>query len=109
MYISLLFLSALQVALYRLYVCRVDVVIKYPKFSSTGFIAFLRPPATRQRQFELDVEFRPDLLDGLLLFTADDFTLFGRFFAVAVVKGRVEFRYSLLLSRFLLCFFWLSI
>lgn len=69
-----------------------DVVIKYPKFSSSGFIAFPRPPETR-REFEVDLEFRPDLLTGLLVFAADDLHLRQLFFSVAVVKGRVEFRY----------------
>ena len=68
-----------------------DVVIKYPKFSSAGFIAFPRPPA-RHTDFDVDVEFRPHLLTGLLLFIADDVYVHARFFSVAVIKGRVEFR-----------------
>ena len=68
-----------------------DAVIRYPKFSSTGFIAFPRPPATR-RQFEVNIQFRPDMRTGLLLFAADDVYVHQRFFSVAVVKGRVEFR-----------------
>ena len=80
---------------------RADVVIKYPKFSSTGFIAFLRPPrAARRREFDVMLEFRPDLLDGLLLFAADDDVRVkatrGRFFAVTLVKARVHFRYIVL-------------
>jgi len=68
-----------------------DVVTKYPKFSSSGFIAFWRPPAA-QRAFDMDIEFRPDSPVGLLLFVADDVYLQPRFFSVAINKGRVEFR-----------------
>lgn len=75
-----------------------DVVIKYPKFSSSGFIAFPRPPA-RQIVFDVDVQFRPDALTGLLLFVDDDLYIHdARFFSAAIVRGRLEFRYSFLLS-----------
>ena len=79
--------------LHCLWCCLIeDVVIKYPKFASTGFIAFPRPRPTR-REFDVDIQFRPDSVDGLLLFVADDVHVRGRFFSVALVRGRVQFRY----------------
>jgi len=54
---------------------------------------FRRAAAARERQFDVNVDFRPDSLDGLLLFADDDHLPHrGRFFAVALVKGRVHFR-----------------
>ena len=69
-----------------------DIVIKYPRFSGTGFIAFPVLRGTHQ-QFTMVIEFRPDEDEGgLLLFSADNTELQFDFFSLAIVNGRVEFR-----------------
>jgi len=68
-----------------------DVVVKYPKFSGSGYIAF---PVLRGafKEFIVDVEFRPDLDSGLLLFSSDHPEARFDFFSVVLIQGHVEFR-----------------
>lgn len=68
-----------------------DVAVKYPKFSGTGYMAFavLRGAF---KEFTVDIEFRPDKVNGLLLFSSDHPDARSDFFSVTLVNGHVEFR-----------------
>jgi len=65
---------------------------KYPKFSGTGYIAF---PVLRgaHREFHMIVELRPDVLNGLVLFSAGLADAQSDFFSLALQRGRIELRY----------------
>jgi len=69
-----------------------DLTAKYPKFSGTGYIAF---PVLRgaHREFHVIVELRPDVLDGLVLFSAGHADAQSDFFSLSLQRGRIELRY----------------
>jgi len=73
------------------YLCA-DLAAKYPKFSGSGYIAF---PVLRgaDRAFDVTVELRPDVLSGLLLFSAAHPDAQSDFFSVALQRERIELRY----------------
>ena len=68
-----------------------DLTAKYPKFSGSGYIAF---PVLRgaQREFHVVVELRPDVLNGLVLFSAAHPDAQSDFFSLSLQRGRVELR-----------------
>ena len=68
-----------------------DLMVKYPRFFGTGYIAF---PVLRgaNREFVINLEFRPESKDGLILFSADQPDAKFDFFSIALVHGKVEFR-----------------
>jgi len=68
-----------------------DLTAKYPKFSGTGYIAF---PVLRgaHREFHLIVELRPDVLNGLVLFSAAHPDAQSDFFSLSLQRGRIELR-----------------
>jgi len=70
-----------------------DLAAKYPKFSGTGYIAF---PVLRgaHREFHVIMEMRPDVLDGLVLFSAGQPDAQSDFFSLALQRGRIELRYT---------------
>ena len=67
------------------------MVVRYPKFLGFGYMAF---PVLRGAylEFEFTIEFRPDTLNGLLLFSSETPTANTDFFSVAIIDGLVEFR-----------------
>ena len=69
-----------------------DVTARYPKLSGTGYIAF---PVLRgaHRELHVIVELRPDVLDGLVLFSAGHPDAQSDFFSLSLQRGRVELRY----------------
>jgi len=94
-------------------VLHTDVIVRYPKFDGSGFLAL---PLLRgaDQQFVIDIDFRPDVVDmtssndktgshvELLLFTSDrDDAQFDFFSVTRLPTGQIEFRFvSLaLLSR----------
>ena len=68
-----------------------DLTAKYPKFSGSGYIAF---PVLRDahREFHIVVELRPDVLDGLVLFSAGHPDAQSDFFSLSLQRGRMVFR-----------------
>ena len=68
-----------------------DVVVQYPKFMGTGYVAF---PVLRgaYKEFTVTVEFRPDTHNGLLVFSSEHPNARSDFFSISLVDGRAEFR-----------------
>lgn len=83
-------------------VIRVESVVRFPKLSGSGFVAF---PVLRGafREFVVLMDFRPDAGNGLLLFSSDHPNAGGGgrfdFFSVSLVDGKIELRF--LLTAFL--------
>ena len=65
--------------------------MQFPKFMGTGYMAF---PILRgaYRDMSLNIEFKPDTHNGLLLYSGDFPHPMSDFFSVALVDGFVEFR-----------------
>ena len=89
---------------------RADVIVRYPKFDGTGYLAL---PVLRDAdlQFVIDVDFRPDVTSSgatptsghveLLLFSSDrDDAQFDFFSVTRLHNGQIEFRFVLLLIRY---------
>lgn len=85
-------------------ILRTESVVRFPKFSGSGFVAF---PVLRGafREFVVSMDFRPDAGNGLLLFSSDHPDAGGGdgrrfdFFSVSLVDGKIELRF--LLTTFL--------
>jgi hypothetical protein len=66
-------------------------MVKYPKFMGTGYLAF---PVLRgaYKEFKISLEFRPDVANGMLLFSGEHPSARSDFFSVSLVDGYAEFR-----------------
>jgi hypothetical protein len=84
-------INDLQTLIYN-YISSTDVAVKYPKFDGDGYMAF---PVLKDsyKQFEVHLEFRPDDINGLVLFSGEMKNAESDFFSLALVDGFVEFRY----------------
>lgn len=84
-------INDLQTLIYN-YISSTDVAVKYPKFDGDGYLAF---PVLKDsyKQFEVHLEFRPDDINGLVLFSGEMKNAESDFFSLALVDGFVEFRY----------------
>lgn len=73
--------------------CEKNVAVKYPKFDGDGYLAF---PVLKDsyKQFEIHLEFRPDDINGLVLFSGEMKNAESDFFSLALVDGFVEFRFD---------------
>jgi len=71
--------------------CENDVVVRYPKFLGTGYVAF---PVLRgaYKEFTVTVDFRPDTHNGLLVFSSEHPNARSDFFSISLVDGKAEFR-----------------
>jgi len=67
------------------------ISVKYPQFLGSGYLAFTRLRGA-YRQFTIEIVFRPDTNNGLLLFSANNPDASSDFFSVALIDGRPEFR-----------------
>ena len=69
-----------------------DIVVKYPKFMGTGYMAF---PVLRgaYKEFTITINFRPDTGNGLLMFSSEHENAVADFFSISLVDGFAEFRY----------------
>lgn len=68
-----------------------DIVVKYPKFMGTGYMAF---PVLRgaYKEFTVTLTFRPDTGNGLLMFSSEHDNAVADFFSISLVDGFAEFR-----------------
>lgn len=73
--------------------CEKSVSVKYPKFNGDGYLAFPVLTDSYQR-FEVLLEFRPEDINGLILFSAEMKNAESDFFSLSLVDGFVEFRYD---------------
>ena len=65
--------------------------IQIPRFSGQGWLAF---PALKAayKHVQLEIEFRPEVWDGILFLTGERDDLVGDFMALLIHQGFVEFR-----------------
>ena len=98
---------------------RADVIVRYPKFDGSGYLAL---PVLRdaEQQFVIDLDFRPDVemmtssnatrgrgRVELLLFSSDrDDAQFDFFSVSRLQNGQIEFRYLLFYYYFIQNFFY---
>jgi hypothetical protein len=68
-----------------------DIVVQFPKFMGTGYMAF---PVLRgaYKEFTINIEFRPDTGNGLLLFSGADPSALSDFFSITLIDGYAELR-----------------
>lgn len=68
-----------------------EVEIHSPRFSGGGWLAF---PALKAayKHVQLEIEFRPEVWDGILFLTGERDDLAGDFMALLIHQGFVEFR-----------------
>lgn len=71
--------------------CYADMSAKYPRFSGTGYVAFPVPRGAH-REFHVIVELRPDVLNGLIVFSAGHPDARSDFFSLSLQRGRIELR-----------------
>jgi hypothetical protein len=68
------------------------VEIRFPRFRGTSYLAL---PTLRDahRSMQINIEFRPEHYDGVLLYSGEQQTLEGDFIAVIINQGFAEFRF----------------
>lgn len=78
--------------------------MRSPRFTGSGWLAF---PALRAayKHVQLELEFRPEAWDGVLLLAGERDDLQGDFMALILHHGFIEFRYL----NFILYFFTLKL
>jgi len=66
--------------------------VRSPRFTGSGWLAF---PALRAayKHVQLELEFRPEAWDGVLLLAGERDDLQGDFMALILHHGFIEFRY----------------
>ncbi|XP_013773558.1 pikachurin-like [Limulus polyphemus] len=73
--------------------CETAVDLKYPQFIGSSYLAL---PVLRDahKSMQISLEFRPESLDGILLYSGEHADLQGDFAALTLNKGFVEFRFD---------------
>ncbi|XP_071799279.1 pikachurin-like [Asterias amurensis] len=74
--------------------CESAVLVKFPSFQSHSFMEFPTPFGL-YRTFQISIDFKPETLDGLLLFCGDQDSTSGDYFSIGLVEGRMVLRYEL--------------
>lgn len=67
------------------------VEIRFPRFRGTSYLAL---PTLRDahRSMQINIEFRPEHYDGVVLYSGEQPTLEGDFIALVINQGFAEFR-----------------
>ncbi|KAF7993809.1 hypothetical protein HCN44_011078 [Aphidius gifuensis] len=73
--------------------CQNDVKIKSPRFTGFGWLAF-SPLKAAYKHVQLNIDFRPEAWDGIILLTGERDDLQGDFMAVILHHGFIEFRFD---------------
>ncbi|XP_024082468.1 pikachurin isoform X2 [Cimex lectularius] len=73
--------------------CQSEIDIRTPRFSGQGWLAF---PALKAayKHVQLEIEFRPEVWDGILFLTGERDDLAGDFMALLIHQGFIEFRFD---------------
>lgn len=73
--------------------CQHETEVRSPRFTGSGWLAF---PALRAayKHVQLDLEFRPEAWDGVLLLAGERDDLQGDFMALILHHGFIEFRFD---------------
>ncbi|KAI4892118.1 hypothetical protein NFI96_017894 [Prochilodus magdalenae] len=73
--------------------CSDAMTVRFPKFSGYSYVAF-EPLKNSYYSFEIILEFRADSEDGLLLYCGENDQGEGDFASLALIRGRLHFRYN---------------
>ncbi|KAI4479291.1 hypothetical protein M0804_011076 [Polistes exclamans] len=73
--------------------CQLEIEVRSPRFTGSGWLAF---PALRAayKHVQLELEFRPEAWDGVLLLAGERDDLQGDFMALILHHGFIEFRFD---------------
>ncbi|XP_012530210.1 pikachurin [Monomorium pharaonis] len=73
--------------------CQLETEVRSPRFTGSGWLAF---PALRAayKHVQLELEFRPEAWDGVLLLAGERDDLQGDFMALILHHGFIEFRFD---------------
>ncbi|XP_043254794.1 pikachurin [Colletes gigas] len=73
--------------------CQLEAEVRSPRFTGSGWLAF---PALKAayKHVQLDLEFRPEAWDGILLLAGERDDLQGDFMALILHHGFIEFRFD---------------
>ncbi|XP_038074554.1 pikachurin-like [Patiria miniata] len=74
--------------------CKQTVAIKFPSFQSHSYMEFSSPLGL-YRTFQVRVDFKPETLDGLLLFCGEQDSTDKDYFSLGLVDGKMQFKYDL--------------
>uniref|UniRef100_A0ABD2X622 Pikachurin n=1 Tax=Trichogramma kaykai TaxID=54128 RepID=A0ABD2X622_9HYME len=73
--------------------CQLDAEVRSPRFGGQSWLAF--PPLhAAYKHVQLELEFRPETWDGIILLAGERDDLQGDFMALIIYHGYVEFRFD---------------
>ncbi|XP_078071334.1 pikachurin isoform X2 [Mustelus asterias] len=73
--------------------CHKDISIQYPKFYGYSYLTF-EPLKNSYQQFQITVEFKADVEDGLLLYCGETESGHGDFLSLAIIRRHLQFRFN---------------
>ncbi|XP_041041451.1 pikachurin [Carcharodon carcharias] len=73
--------------------CRRDISIQYPKFYGYSYLTF-EPLKNSYQKFQITIEFKADVEDGLLLYCGETENGHGDFLSLAIIRRRLQFRFN---------------
>ncbi|KAJ8305764.1 hypothetical protein KUTeg_016309 [Tegillarca granosa] len=73
--------------------CEKKIIVKYPKFTGNGYMSL---PILKNgyKDFDINIQFKPQANNGLLLFSAELPSADKDFFSITLNDGYVEFRFD---------------
>ncbi|KAG1699824.1 Pikachurin [Nymphon striatum] len=81
------------VFIYYLFIYFTVITLKYPRFVSWSYMGY--PILTdAYHSMQITMEFRPESLNGLLLYSGEQANLVGDMVSISLVNGFVEFRFD---------------
>ncbi|XP_058164024.1 pikachurin isoform X2 [Dasypus novemcinctus] len=73
--------------------CSEDIVIQYPQFFGHSYLTF-EPLKNSYQAFQITLEFRAELEDGLLLYCGENEHGRGDFMSLAIIQRSLQFRFN---------------
>ena len=71
--------------------CFSAVNVKFPSFRTHSYMEFPTPQGL-YRTFQIQLDFKPETLDGLLLFCGEKDNTVADYFSLGLVDGRMQFK-----------------
>ncbi|XP_038661858.1 pikachurin isoform X3 [Scyliorhinus canicula] len=73
--------------------CDKDVSVQYPKFYGYSYLTF-EPLKNSYQKFQITIEFKADVEDGLLLYCGETEIGNGDFLSLAIIRRHLQFRFN---------------
>eukprot|EP00061_Rhincodon_typus_P011356 g36305.t1 len=70
-----------------------DIAVQYPKFYGYSYLTF-EPLRNSYQKFQITIEFKADVDDGLLLYCGERENGHGDFLSLAIIRRRLQFRFN---------------